>query len=62
MTRLMALLIVLAFAVTSGAIPALAQPKEPAAKSDKASPSRKQGTAGYQQRLRGRPQGPAGYR
>jgi len=35
----MALLIVLAFAVTSGAIPALAQPKEPAAKSDKASPS-----------------------
>jgi len=41
MTRLMALLIVLAFAVTSGAIPALAQPKEPAAKSDKASTSKK---------------------
>jgi competence protein ComEA len=36
MTRLIALLIALAFAATSGVVPVLAQPKEPAAKSDKA--------------------------
>ena len=38
---LVALLIALAFAITSGVVPALAQPKEPAAKSDKASGSTK---------------------
>ena len=41
MTRLVALLIALAFAITSGVVPVLAQPKEPAAKSDKASASTK---------------------
>jgi hypothetical protein len=41
MSRLIALMIALAFALTAGVGPALAQPKEPAAKSDKASPSTK---------------------
>jgi competence protein ComEA len=41
MTRLVAFLIALALAVTSGVIPVLAQPKEPAAKSDKTSASTK---------------------
>ena len=37
MSRLIALMIALAFAVTAGVGLVLAQPKEPAAKSDKAS-------------------------
>jgi len=41
MSRLIALLIALTFAVSSGISPVLAQPKEPAAKSDKASASTK---------------------
>jgi competence protein ComEA len=41
MSRLIALLIALVFAVTAGVGPVLAQPKEPAAKSDKASTSTK---------------------
>ena len=41
MTRLVALLIAFAFVITSGVIPVLAQPKEPAAKSDKAGASTK---------------------
>jgi competence protein ComEA len=41
MSRLIALLIALAFAVTAGVVPVLAQPKEPVAKSDKASASTK---------------------
>jgi hypothetical protein len=43
MSRLIALLIALAFAVTAGVSPVLAQPKEPAAKSDKAAtPAKKE--------------------
>jgi competence protein ComEA len=41
MSRLIALMIALAFAVTAGVGPVLAQPKEPAAKSDKAGASTK---------------------
>jgi DNA uptake protein ComE-like DNA-binding protein len=41
MARLIALLIALTFVVASGISPVLAQPKEPAAKSDKAGPSTK---------------------
>jgi competence protein ComEA len=41
MSRLIALLIALAFAVTAGVGPVLAQPKEPAATSDKAGASTK---------------------
>jgi DNA uptake protein ComE-like DNA-binding protein len=41
MTRLVALLIAFAFRVTSSLTPVLAQPKEPAAKSDKVSASTK---------------------
>jgi competence protein ComEA len=41
MTRLIAFLIALIFVVSSGISPALAQPKEPAAKSDKASAATK---------------------
>ena len=41
MTRLIALLIALTFAVSSGITPVLAQSKEPPAKSDKASTSTK---------------------
>jgi competence protein ComEA len=37
MSRLIVLMVALAFAVTAGVVPVLAQPKEPAAKSDKAS-------------------------
>jgi hypothetical protein len=41
MSCLIALIIALAFAVTAGVGPALAQPKAPAAKSDKASATKK---------------------